>query len=312
MILSAHSLTLARIRLFICFDRYAFTHVALLSPVAEQRAQARTMLLSIVGTIVRNGFVMNGLDGQATTWGRWDPAEVNFRRTFSDERGLQSLQMLSMLAAASNVSNGTLHSGGDADDWHAAYATLTNATNDYARNMLNLKIETPCDDNFSDDELTFLPYATWLVACADRAECPFDATPLIASLQRTHRLVHAERSSLWEAIAFAAATNDSTKTSAARDVKWNLRSWPLELIDWPMNNSLRQDIFYNTQSTRFGKRQTTRSRPPLPANERGQGRWNANPYDISPSGHGMSEFDPGAWLLPYWYARFIGLLDASD
>ena len=34
----------------------------------------------------------------------------------------------------------------------------------YGRNTLNLKIEAPCDDNFSDDELTMLPFFTFLTA----------------------------------------------------------------------------------------------------------------------------------------------------
>lgn len=38
--------------------------------------------------------------GTPTTWGKWAPAVVNFDRAFSDERGLQSLQMLAYIAAA--------------------------------------------------------------------------------------------------------------------------------------------------------------------------------------------------------------------
>ena len=38
--------------------------------------------------------------GKPTTWGKWAPAVVNFDRAFSDERGLQSLQMLAYIAAA--------------------------------------------------------------------------------------------------------------------------------------------------------------------------------------------------------------------
>ncbi len=67
-----------------------------------------------------------------------------------------------------------------------AYDLLTNATNQYDLNLvrrrgacsphvcddlenvcvwqLNLKITTPEDDNFSDDELTFLPYFTYAIS----------------------------------------------------------------------------------------------------------------------------------------------------
>ena len=33
--------------------------------------------------------------------------------------------------------------------------------------MINLKIETTYDDNYSDDELTFFPYYTYLTNCDD-------------------------------------------------------------------------------------------------------------------------------------------------
>ena len=45
----------------------------------------------------------------------------------------------------------------------------------------------------------------------------------------------------------------------------------------------------------------------VPANERTQGRWNTNPYDLT-GGAGMSIYDPGAWTLPYWMARYHGLI----
>jgi hypothetical protein len=34
--------------------------------------------------------------------------------------------------------------------------------------MLNLKIEVPDDDNFSDDELTFLPYYAFLTSTSNQ------------------------------------------------------------------------------------------------------------------------------------------------
>lgn len=51
----------------------------------------------------------------------------------------------------------------------------------------------------------------------------------------------------------------------------------------------------------------TQSVDVLPANERTQLRWNANPYQLDNSGS-SSEMDPGAWLMPYWLARWTGML----
>ena len=76
----------------------------------------------------------------------------------------------------------------------------------------------------------------------------------------------------------------------------------------PRRNSHRLDITLTGVADRFGRRRTaTRVLPP---NERGQGRWNSSPFDVGDSGDANSEMDPGAWLLPYWLARYHGLLDA--
>ncbi len=46
----------------------------------------------------------------------------------------------------------------------------------------------------------------------------------------------------------------------------------------------------------------------LPCNERSQFRWNADPFDLTDGGSGFNLYDPGAWLLPYWMARYHGLI----
>ena len=80
---------------------------------------------------------------------------------------MQSLQILAYLSAAANVTQ-----EGDPlqATWAKAYAELTNSSNQYNENLLNLKIETPCDINYSDDELTFLPFFTFLSTCQEEEE----------------------------------------------------------------------------------------------------------------------------------------------
>ena len=49
----------------------------------------------------------------------------------------------------------------------------------------------------------------------------------------------------------------------------------------------------------------------VPANERSQFRWTGNPFDLT-GGSGLQEFDTGPWMLPYWMARFYGLIIPSS
>ena len=125
-----------------------------------------------------------------------------------------------------------------------------------------------------------------------------------------------ERPNLWDAIyAVAGGLNAARDAASIRnDVLWNLRSWPTELVNWPVDNTRRVDIVYELGVTRFGRvhTQSWKGRSPIPANERCQQRWNSNPWDVSDSGSGLSEVDPGAWLLPFWMARWAGIVTADD
>ena len=86
----------------------------------------------------------------------------------------------------------------------------------------------------------------------------------------------------------------------------NLQTWPLELVDWPTNNSLRQDIFIDP-TPNIDLEYNVEALEILPCNERPQGMWNANPFQLS-GGTGFAEYDAGSWLCPYWMARYYGLI----
>ena len=71
----------------------------------------------------------------------------------------------------------------------------------------------------------------------------------------------------------------------------------------------RLDLNFVGEPDRFGRRNSIDR--VLPANERGQSRWNADPFDVADTGSGFVEMDPGAWLLPYWLARYHNLIEGA-
>ena len=79
-----------------------------------------------------------------------------------------------------------------------AYNILRNKTNHYQANTVNAKILSPDDDNFSDDELTFLPYFTMFSVKSSISDMFYSV-----SLRRTWSLVRHLRSDLWNAIYLA-------------------------------------------------------------------------------------------------------------
>eukprot|EP00039_Didymoeca_costata_P020083 m.340007 g.340007 ORF g.340007 m.340007 type:complete len:864 (+) comp19079_c0_seq1:208-2799(+) len=274
--------------------------VAKLTTSDSERKDAINSLQDIVTRIVDNGFELIDWTGKPTLWARYSPTLINENRDWSDERGLQSLQMISMLTAISNVTGGLTPDS----KWGKALKFLSDEPNNYVANMLNLKIETPCDDNYSDDELTFFPYYTAMMSIPHG---PLRSA-VEASLNRTFNFVRPGRSNLWAAIYMS-----STQYLSAYDlesVRWNLRTWPVELVNWPVNNSHRLDIFWDAEFNAANGRDAGQITRVLPANERNQGRWNSDPFSVSAGGDGTTEVDPGAWLMPYWLARYHKLLGA--
>ena len=327
--------------------------------------EAAQFLEDLVTYITSNQFQLIDFDGVVTTWGDWcvpsttrascvcgapmlllalcrNPQRLNHDPAWSDTRGVNALQMLSMLGAALGAQSLLQPDPARTALLEAGVANLTGSwpTVDYAKNIINAKIQTPIDDNFSDDELTFFPYFSWLVAALNsNSTATAKVVPAaLSSLARTFDIISPLRSDLWNTVYLSAvqkwfpgSSNDLLSQTTLNDVAWNLRTWPLELVSWPVRNSQRivrgvsssllrfappldlccprvQDFFFDPTLNREGQSSTEATKV-FPANERTQFRWNADPYDLD-GGDGYSECDAGAWLLPYWMARHEGFITA--
>jgi hypothetical protein len=85
---------------------------------------------------------------------------------------------------------------------------------------------------------------------------------------------------------------------------WYLQEYPMDLIDWTVNNSHRQDIELLEQNFRG---QTTNE--VLPPDELKIRRHNANRFGLDGGNEGRAEYSAGdIWLLPYWLGRYLGVI----
>ena len=134
--------------------------------------------------------------------------------------------------------------------------------------------------------------------------------PLIPSLKKTFMLMKGELSPLWLGIyAGTAQQSDMIKDSDLSDATWSLRKWALDLISWEIQGTQRIDLDFNEH---FQARMQAQGHPLMrhirPPAERAAGEWNADPFDTNPGGSGMSEYEPGTWLLPYYIMLYNGLI----
>lgn len=313
----------------------------ILAETEAEKARVSDLLLGIVTNIVKNGFYLIGERGFPTTWGRWSPADLNRNITYYDERGVNSVQILSYLLSAERIS------GGD-PLFSDALAYLV-GENGFSDNMIDARIVEPSDTNYSDNELLFLPYFTWIYTMlrngleGRKSRAADDAVlqeQFDLSLNRSFRSLRPERADLWNYIYGARFPGPGNSTSAAApaaapspspaaatspdrrcplystetpfsngDAAWTMRSWPAELIEWPYANTQRLDVPIDPYSG--DGRAGVDSEPyfVLPPQEKAATRWNADPYSLD-GGNGLAEADPGAIMLPYWMGRYLGFVSA--
>lgn len=277
------------------------------APPPANHSEVTKIASNVAAYIVKNGYYYIDVNGKSTRWGQWAPEVLNLQREWSDERGVNSLEVLGYICAGANYT-------GDPDGLFAtAYAELTNSTNQYDMNVVNQKVEWPLDVNYGDDGLSWSAYITHLSNCQS-GPLAKHREPVLHSLSRAWKYVRNLRSAYWNAQhAFLVGQLDAEDADA---VAWNLRSWPLEQVDYPIFGSHRIDVDPQPAWPTW-HRGTDRSDSMgiLPANERLQYRWDVdNPHRIDTAGDsawrgaGMRLYETGAFLLPYWMGRYTGII----
>jgi len=256
--------------------------------VAEgaMKERVKNLVHRIMSHIVDNNFQLIDLDGIATRWAVWTPDSLNFKPNWYYERGINSMQILSFLKAASHVTNDP--------KFEKAYQELTQKHH-YAENMVVQKMYGPFDINHSDDELAFLPNYILIRYANDPELLP----TYIKGTQRSWKAEQADRIPIWNIISSAALKNDCDLKIALEE----LQQIPMDMITWTMENSQRWDLPRDQLDDRFGKAQAVR---PVPTPERGISKWNSNTYIYDSGSNGSGEDDGAYFLLPYWMGRYHG------
>ncbi len=252
----------------------------------EEKELVRSYIGKIMNHIVDNDLVLIDYDGNHTRWGVWRPSILN---GMLPEKSLNSLEILSALKVAHHIT-------GDAK-FDSVYHHLIDVEN-YDQNTINVKYLD--EINHSDDELAFLSYYPLLQLEQD----PGLRNTYLGSIDRSWFYEEPERSSLFNFIYHSAYPDDPEEGDDASALT-NLRLWPMDLITWSFNNSIRDDIDISPERGRFGELQSLEV---LPVDQRPAIKWNANPYRLIEGGSGRGEQPGSEWLLPFWMGRYHGYI----
>ena len=252
---------------------------------AAERKKVAALVDRIVGGIVDNGFVLQDIDGKATRWGNWSPASLNGDPNWNEERFGNSTEILAHLGVA-------LHVTGKAKYRDAA--RLLVEKHGYGRNMARLGYPTPAEATHINDQLLSMVFPN-LFRHLVLPELKGDAELAMRGWRRTSRL---DKSPFYD---FVGATFGAETGPLDESVE-TLRRWPLDMVEWTVDNRWREDLVFDRAPGRDSDRIANR----FPRDEMGLTMWDQEPWRAVIGRGGMREDKPVDWLLAYWMGRYWG------
>jgi hypothetical protein len=287
-------------------DGHYFLYACYYDLVADteaERQRVRDVVADMTGHLVDHNFSLVDHDGKTTRWGHFRPSELN-SPPWAEERGLNSLSILSYLAVAEHMTG--------QKRFHDAFQYLAHDQS-YLANIEIAKVQYgPDTGNQSDDEMALMCYYDLLRYGND----PEVRRAASASLRRYWTHEQPEGSPLFNYL-FAALSESSERMERAvpetclTEALDFLKRYPLDRIDWGFKNSRRLDVvrlpLFPGRNYRAARGET-RSRKPLPIDERFINHWNYDPWTIDSRAKGQSLADGTSFLLPYYIGRYFGFI----
>ncbi len=281
---------------------------------AAEKAEVAAVVRRITDHLLAHDYTLIDHDGTATRWGVFGPTALNLTPRWVEERGLNSLSMLTYLRVAHHVT-------GDARYDEAARTLVTR--HGYAMNLLYPKVTLGVGGgNQSDDEMAFMNYYHLLKYERD----PVVKAAAARSLHGYWQLERPERNPFFNLVA-AVSLDGTTFTTAfgtealtlpaetwRDDTVDTLRRFPIDLVDHGLANSHRLDLVPIDAHVRpdadapLGLRR--QDRKVLPVDERMVFHWNLDPYVLDHKGTGTRLADGTSYLLPYYMALYHKVIAA--
>ncbi len=285
------------------FCGYIFIASLLNEMVAETESEKKRVadfIDKILTHIIDNNYYFVDIDGKPTLWGRWNPEYINSFPESVEDRKLGSAHILAGLQLGYTLTGKEKYKT-EAYKLINEYGYLKNMEVSYTKiketpGTIRMGIDLGIGGwNHSDDEMAFLTY--WVLY---RYAFTPDLQQKYAEIIRDHwQIEQPERNAAWNLISLATCGSFDQASTL-----WHLREYPVDLIRWEIKNSHRKDIVLLPANFR---NQTTKDL--LPPGEMPMHRHNANSFDLDGGEGGRSELAGDEYLLPYWMARYLKVID---
>ena len=284
---------------------FAFGVIAEVVDDGAIKAQAVRLLDALMQHIVDHDFYLVDYDGKPTLWGKWNPEYVNGFPPMVGDRKLNSSNIIGMLQTAYHFTGKEpykekafelMEEHGYFDNLMVPMERIGNAGEESGEWAEMLSEAW----NHSDDEMYFLGYwGLYRYAFNDSLKSHYAET-----IKNHWQAERPEKDGLWNIFTAMVSPDDYDQIEAL----WYLKEYPLDLINWTMNNSHRKDIELLGPNFREQSTKTV-----LPPDELKIRRHNANRFSLDGGDGGKSENSAGdIWLLPYWMGRYLGVISAPQ
>ena len=247
--------------------------------------------------IMDNDWYLVDWNGKPTAWGKWNPEYVNSFPINVGDRRLNSTLILSFLQTAYHYTKDKKYKKG-AEKLIKKYGYDENANRPATVIGFEEGEDLSNAWNHSDDEMYFLSMPSFVnfSFSEEQKEAHFNAVKSHWEIERS------EKNPLWNYLfALSGAKNIDSEDSA-----WWLREFPMDLIDWKIDNDHRKDL---TKIVPNFRNQTYTE--VLPGDERTLHLHNGA-YRNNGGSDGNREYAPYIYLLPYWAGRYVDAISAPQ
>lgn len=254
----------------------------------EEKALIKEVVCDIVDHILENNYRLCDVDGLPTTWAIWDPDQLNRNNMWVWEKCINSLELLTFLDVAYHVSG--------EEKYRKEFLRLA-VDEHYLLNAAQHKKDDG-HTNHIDDNLGFLCTITILRLEKDPAIRKY----LLMGLKHHWEYEKPEHCALYS-IVYGAFSDEACDIDFALK---ELREYPLDFIKRPMINSSRKGLVYDTEQEKWGE--PVQLKEALDIDSRNVHYYDTNPFRTD-EGDGRSACSPTPYLLPYWFARYYGIIE---
>ncbi|MBK8884929.1 MAG: regulator [Bacteroidales bacterium] len=255
----------------------------------EEKVLIRNHVRRIMDCLIRTGYNLIDIDGTHTRWSVWSPEQLNNDPDWASEKSLNSMELLAYLKFAAHIT-------GD-DKYEKEYKHLIKEEG-YLENASHLNSKNPAWQIYFDRTMEGYLFPILI---------KYEEDP---ELKKFYRDLADEWMNSQEAgenlinnFTYAFATGNKVNTRQSVEF---LRDTPLDLVDWPIDHTLREDV-HIVRKPILEEIQVEE----LPsASERSTVRWDKNPWSAV-QGNASQVREPVFWLWPYWMARYLNVIQPS-